>query len=555
MNPNRTRTPVPYIAPVDDILRAVEHVEPGHPDANVRADVVREFARVASEVIAPSDAVGDALGVTLEPNGSVVVPAELVKAHRAYVDGGWAAAAWPEEIDGGGLGRVVGIALLELYTSANLALSLHAVLTHGTVDALSRWGSEPQRRELLGPLVSGEWSGTMLLTEPEAGSDLGALRSRAERDDDGQWRLTGTKIFITWGEHDLTDNIVHLVLARTPGSPEGTRGISLFAVRKVLADGVRNGVHCVGVERKLGIHASPTCVIELDGAVGELVGEEHGGMRAMFTMMNAARLAIGVQGLAMAERSWRQAVDYARDRQQGRRPESELGKQASIALHPDVRRMLADLRATTRAMRLVLYTAAAASDAAGAGDDVARWRADLLTPIAKAWCTDQGFRLASEAIQVHGGAGYIEETGIAQRLRDARIGPIYEGTNGIQAIDLVTRKILGDRGRALGELLHELEPTGDPDGIRAVRTAGAWLVANAGRSDDVLAGATPFLELVGTVVAGAMLRAHAVRSSAADGATAAQLAEDADFFAAHRVRPAVGLLHAITAGTATLPSF
>lgn len=568
MNGHGLRRSVLYEPPVEDILRAIAFVQPDRADAEVRSELVREFARLASEVIAPSDAVGDSLGARLETDGTVSVPAELAKAHRAYVDGGWAGAAWPEEIGGGGLGQVMGVALLEMYASANLALSLNAVLTQGAVEALSQWASPEQRSGFLVPLVSGEWSGTMHLTEPQAGSDVGALRARAEPTSDGRWRLTGTKIFITWGEHDLTENIVHLVLARTPGSPEGTRGISLFVVPKMLPNGTRNDVRCVGLEGKLGIHASPTCVIDLDGAVGELVGEEHGGMRAMFTMMNAARLAIGLQGLAIGERSRHQALTYALERRQGQRPDTPAGEQAPIAEHPDVRRMLADLRATTRAMRLVLYTTAAMGEAARSGDERARRRADLLTPIAKAWCTDHGFRLASEAVQVHGGMGYIEEAGIAQRLRDARIGPIYEGTNGIQAIDLVTRKVIADDGQALSELLDDLEPgawtpggVGDlddvraVDGIGAVRAATAWLLDHAVHLDDVLAGATPFLELVGTVTAGAMLAELARRAANNGDIGAEELVDDARFFIAHRVSAATGLVHSITAGATSLPRF
>lgn len=565
------RSAAPYEPPLGDIQGALRFVA-GNEIGNdtVVSDVLEQFGRLAANVIAPSDVAGDIHGARLEADGSVSLPAELEKAHRAVVDGGWAAVPQPPEIGGGGLGALIGMALQEMYASANLALSLNAALTQSAVDLLRAWGTDQQRATYLRMLVSGEWSGTMALTEPEAGSDVGALRTRATKDADGRWRISGTKIFITWGEHDLADNIVNFVLARTPEAPAGTKGISLFLVPKILPGAERNAVRCVGLENKLGIHGSPTCTMQFDGAVGELVGHEHGGLQAMFTMMNAARLAIGVQGLAVGERSWRQAAAYALERRQGRTTGSPPGEQVPIAAHPDVRRMLTDLRASTRAMRLLLYTTADHVEAASASKDPDGQRTskrfgDLLTPVAKAWCTDEGFRLASVAVQVHGGAGYVEETGIAQRLRDARIGPIYEGTNGIQAIDLLARKVTADGGRTVSDLLQDLWLRINPgtsahhqsdvrsavaEGLGAVREATAHLVDCWEASpDDALTGATPYLELLGTVTAGALLAACAIETGES------QILEDARYFASHRLRPATGLVQSIAAGSETIASF
>lgn len=572
------RISVPYAPPLEDIRRAISFVTPVDQQVEpaLLEELLGQFARLAAEVIGPSDAVGDVQGASREADGSVSVPGELVKAHRSFVDGGWAAVAHPADVGGGGLGRVVGIAIQEMYASANLGLSLQAVLTQSAVDLLARWGSHDQRRRYLPMLVSGEWSGTMDLTEPDAGSDVGALRTKAERAPGGGWRVTGTKIFITWGEHDVVDNIVHLVLARTVAAPPGTKGISLFVVPKVLPNGTRNAIRCTGLEHKLGIHASPTCSIEFDAAVAEMVGPEHAGMAAMFTMMNAARLAIAVQGLASAERSWNQAMEYARQRRQGRAPGGSPGEPSPIAAHPDVRRMLADLRATTRAMRLLLYSTTALAQAPDTavepGDRESAGRmVEVLTPIAKAWATDEGFRLASEALQVHGGVGYVEETGIAQRLRDARIAPIYEGTNGIQAIDLVVRKVVPDGGAALADVVEHVLATMPPAGrapeldearatamaaLDTVRTATDWIVGrSAERDDDVLAAATPYLELVGTVLGGVLLVGLAASAVDAEDPAAGELVADALFFAAHRVAPAQGLLHAVRAGADVLPRF
>ena len=534
---------------------------------------VKEFGRFAAEVVAPTDRIGDREGALLDPaTGEVRLPAAIGEAYRRYVETGWGALAAPLDDGGGHMPGVVGLVTQELFASANMALSLNPTLTQGSIELLSRWGTDAQRATYLPRLVTGEWSGTMNLTEPEAGSDLGAVRARAVPRTDGRWSVSGTKIFITWGEHDLADNIVHLVLARTPDAPAGTKGISLFVVPKFHSDesgaiGARNAVRCIGLEHKLGIHASPTCTIEFDEAVGELVGGEHQGMAAMFTMMNAARLSIGLQGLSVSERAYQQALAFARERVQGRAPGAAAG--STIIEHPDVARMLLTMASGIDAMRLILYSTAAATDLARAHTEpdrraAAQARADLLTPIAKAWSTDEGVRLTSLAIQVHGGMGYVEETGIAQRYRDARIAPIYEGTNGIQAIDLVSRKVQRDGGQAMFALIDELEGS-LPDleavaglapgvahvaaALAALREATTWLVANRDAARDWLAGATAYLDLAAVAIAGALLgRVAALTASRGPSAQADAVAGRFCFFAVERASVAPALLHPVTAG-------
>jgi alkylation response protein AidB-like acyl-CoA dehydrogenase len=412
----------------------------------------------------------------------------------------------------------------------------------------------------------------MNLTEPDAGSDVGALRTKAEPVGDGTWRISGTKIFISFGEHDLTENIVHLVLARTAGAPPGTKGISCFIVPKVLADGRRNAVRCAAIEHKMGIKASPTCVLEYDGAIGELIGDENAGMRYMFTMMNNARVSVGVEGLSLAERAYQQAVAFARERRQGRAPGAPPGTSSPIIEHPDVRRMLLTMRATTEAMRALAYLNAEAMDLARhhPDDEVrarAQERADLLTPVTKGWSTDMGVEVTSLAIQVHGGMGYVEETGVAQHFRDARIAPIYEGTNGIQAMDLVGRKLPIRMGGAVADLLGEMagladELTGDlaavraplADAVAALREATDWLLANGLEQPvDALAGATPYLRMFGIVTGGWLLARSAVAASEllaggdGDAAFLADKVVTARFYADQLLPAARGLLPAVTA--------
>jgi alkylation response protein AidB-like acyl-CoA dehydrogenase len=565
------RAPVPAIrralrtVGIDDVLAQPDFDGVGFDDALL---AVEEFGRFAAEVIAPTNRIGDTVGARFDPaDGTVTMPPEITKAYRGYVETGWGALAAPAAEGGGGMPTLVGLVVAELFASANMALSLNPTLTHGAIDLLANWGTDTQRATYLPKLITGEWNGTMNLTEPDAGSDLGAVRTRASRNDDGTWAVTGSKIFITWGDHDTTDNVVHLVLARTVADAVGTRGLSLFVVPKFLvgADGSlgeRNAVTCVGIEHKLGIHASPTCTLDFDAATGELVGEEGKGMAAMFTMMNAARLQIGLQGLAVAERAYQAARAFADERVQGR----TVTGAATIVGHPDVRRMLLTMATGIDAMRLLLYRTAAATDLAHHhADDAARADAqalvEVLTPIAKAWSTDEGVRLTSLAVQVFGGMGYVEETGIAQLFRDARIAPIYEGTNGIQAIDLVGRKILRDGGAAIGALIADLRdglaaldhlgerPAGTDHAIAAVdalEQAVAWLLAHQEDQADWLAAATPFLDLAALAVAAGFLARHAA-GVGDDGADPVAIGRFS-FFALERASAAPGLLVTIEAG-------
>ena len=574
-----------YRAPVSDIVLALDvaglddllDLEAfGHADRESVVFAIEEFGRLASDVIAPSDRVGDLVGAQLDSTtGSVVTPDAFHHVYARYVEGGWGALPFPSRFGGGGLPSVVGLAIQEMFASANLALSLNPVLTQGAIEALLQWGDERQQTTYLPLLLTGEWSGTMNLTEPDAGSDLGEIRTRAEPDGNGAWRVSGIKTFITWGEHDLTDNIIHLVLARTPGAPDGTKGLSLFVVpqRLLASDGAlgeRNALRCLHVEKKLGIHGSPTCVMEFDGAIGELVGTLHGGMRAMFTMMNAARLSIGTQGPAVAERAFQDARAYAATRLQGRAAGVAPRARSPIIDHPDVRRMLLTMTTTTQASRLLLYTAAAHGDRARhASDEDARYRSqqfvDLLTPVAKAWSTDVGFQAASLGIQVLGGAGYIEESGMAQRLRDARIAPIYEGTNGIQALDLVTRKLPRDEGHWVRELLAEITgsipgPVSGDDPLAETYSAlsGAaasleatteWMLDRmASKPQDAVAGATSYLELFGVTMGGWLLARRAQVATWTKHVNAARVVAESNFFAVEVMGRSGGLARPILSG-------
>ncbi|MGH9184811.1 MAG: acyl-CoA dehydrogenase family protein, partial [Acidimicrobiales bacterium] len=408
-----------------------------HADPDTVYGLLDEYGRFTAEVLAPLNRVGDQQGSRHDPaTGAVTTPDGWADAYHRYVDAGWVTVPFDPDHGGGGFPWLVGIAMQELLTASNMAWSLCPLLTQGAIDMLEQWGSEELHETYLRRMVSGEWTGTMNLTEPEAGSDVGALRTKAVPADDGTWRISGTKIFITYGEHDLSDNIVHLVLARVPDAPPGTKGISCFIVPKYLVRedgslGDRNAVTCVSIEHKMGIHASPTCVLSFDGATGYLIGEANAGMRYMFTMMNTARLSVGLSGLAIAERAYQQALAYAGERRQGRAPGAPAGESSLIIEHADVRRMLLTVRAHIEAMRALIYTNGWAIDMARHHPDEEVRRThqelvDLLTPVSKAWCTDLGSEMASLAIQVHGGMGYIEETGAAQHFRDARIHPIYE---------------------------------------------------------------------------------------------------------------------------------
>ncbi|MBI3454119.1 MAG: acyl-CoA dehydrogenase, partial [Rhodospirillales bacterium] len=451
-----------YTAPLNELGFVLEEIAglpriaalPGydHATSDLVGQVLEEAGKVASEVLAPLNTVGDRTGSVLE-NGVVRTPPGFKEAYRQHVDGGWNSVPFDAEHGGQGLPWVVATAIQEMWTSANFAFNLCPLLNLGAVELLQAHGSAEQKRLFLPKMVSGEWTGTMNLTEPQAGSDVGALRTRAERAD-GHYKIIGQKIFITYGEHDFTDNIIHLVLARTPGAPAGSKGISLFVVPKFQVGpdgqmGPRNDLRCVSLEHKLGINASPTCVMaygDNGGATGYLIGEENRGLEYMFTMMNSARLNVGLQGVSIAERAYQQARDFAHTRMQGYDMAKRGDGPVPIIRHPDVRRMLLVMRANTEATRALAYAAYAALDHADRHPDAAerqRWQArvDLLTPVVKAWSTDTGVEVASLGIQIHGGMGFIEETGAAQHLRDARIAPIYEGTNGIQANDLVFRKL------------------------------------------------------------------------------------------------------------------
>jgi alkylation response protein AidB-like acyl-CoA dehydrogenase len=554
-----------YTPPLGDIEFVLRHVvdyeaiaelEPyKHADIDTVLGLLDEAGRFMAQVVAPTNKVGDDQGSQWQPDGSVVTPDGFKEAYAQYVDAGWGAVPFDPEYGGGGFPWTIGVALQELLTSANMAFSMAPLLTQGAIDMLQHHGSDEQKQRFLPKMITGEWTGTMNLTEPDAGSDVGALRTRAERQADGSYRISGTKIFISFGEHDLADNIIHLVLARTPDAPPGTKGISCFIVPKVLDDGARNNVTCVSIEHKMGIKASPTCVLEYDGAVGYLIGDENAGMRYMFTMMNTARLSVGLEGLALAERAYQQALAFAKEREQGRATGAPPGTRSRIVEHPDVRRMLLTMRALTEAMRALCYVNAEAIDVARHHpDDATRTsaeeRADVLTPITKGWCTDMGVEVTSLAIQVHGGMGYVEETGIAQHFRDARITPIYEGTNGIQAMDLVGRKLPIRAGGAVMDLIDEMAATdGGPqlaDAVAAVREATDWLLAN-GLTDpsNALAGASPYLRMFG-ITTGGWLLARSARTGDGDKQALAR------FYAQNVLPQARGLLPAVTAGAADL---
>jgi 3-(methylthio)propanoyl-CoA dehydrogenase len=534
-----------YTAPLDDIRFALDHLADlpailglsdfAWIDRDTVEGVVEESGRFFAEVVAPLNGIGDTQGSVLQDDGTVRTPDGWTEAYQACVEAGWLSVGAPEVYGGGGFPHLVGISLQEMISSAGIGFSLCPMLTHSGIDCLAAYGSETQREMYLTKLVSGEWTGTMCLTEPQAGSDVGAVASKARPVDDGTYRISGTKIYITYGDHEMTDNIVHIVLARTPGAPPGTKGISCFIVPKYLVNddgslGERNDVTVVSLEHKLGIHASPTCVLSFgdnDGAVGYLIGEENQGMRYMFTMMNNARLGVGLQGLAIAERAYQQTVVYAVEREQGRAMGGD-GSISPIIDHADVRRMLLTMRSQIEAVRGLVYLNAAALDHAHHGDSDATAAAEglaaLLTPMTKAWGTDVGVEIASLAVQIHGGMGFIEETGVAQHYRDARIAPIYEGTNGIQALDLVGRK-LGLSGGAVadslldqiasvdadlasaGESLSSLR-SGLSEALQSLRVSVRFMnEAKATSPIDAFAGATPMLTQFSLVV-GAWMHAQ-----------------------------------------------
>jgi acyl-CoA dehydrogenase len=577
---------VSYRAPLADIASALKHaatlapaIEQGLFDELGIGDIdaiVSEAGRFAAEVIAPLNRIGDTYGTRFN-DGNVTTAPGWKEAYRAWRLAGWNAVTAPSEWGGQGLPQIVNAACTEMWHAASVAFANGPMLTMAAIDALNAHGSTALKRAYLNKLVSGEWMGTMQLTEPQAGSDVGALRTRAERAGDGSYRIKGQKIFITFGEHDFTENIIHFVLARLPDAPPGTRGISLFLVPKFLLQpdgslGARNDVRAHSVEHKLGIHGSPTCTMifgDAGGATGFLIGEENAGMNCMFTMMNRARLAVGLQGVGIAECATQKALSYARERRQGRTAAMDS---APIIAHPDVRRMLLTMRALTQAARAVCYATALAIDSSERESDEAKRRqahaqASLLTPVAKAFSTDIANDVASLGIQVHGGMGYIEETGAAQLFRDARIAAIYEGTNGIQAIDLVTRKLpLGDGSVVKSHLddmrvvLSALDADNDPgfgwaavrlgDAVDSLTRTTAWLISQLSKQPEAaLAGATPYLRLFGLASGGCLLAKQALSMKRLGEDAAAALAT-ARFFAEHVAVTASGLERTVVEGAA-----
>jgi len=578
-----------YKAPVKDMefvlneLCGLEEVLalPGNDEStpDLVAAVLEEAARVAEEVLAPLNRQGDIQGSRFE-DGSVLTPDGWKAAYDAFVDGGWPSMTFDEAHGGQNLPYLVGTAVQEMWAAANMSFGLCPMLTQGAVEALSRHGTDELKQLYLEKMVSGEWTGTMNLTEPQAGSDLSAVRTRAERAGD-HYLLFGQKIFITYGDHDLTENIVHMVLARTPDAPEGVKGISLFLVPKFEVNpdgsiGERNDVRCVSIEHKLGIHGSPTCVLaygDNGGAKGYLVGEENQGLVYMFIMMNLARHAVGVEGLAIADRACQQALGFARERVQGRPVGVKSGDRVSIIHHPDVRRMLMTMKCRVEAMRALVYTWAAAYDMSESHpDQVERERQqrfmELLTPVVKGWCTETGNSVAYLGVQVHGGMGFIEETGAAQHLRDARITTIYEGTTGIQAGDLIGRKLFRDGGAAAREALAGMRETAAGasavpgfeksygPALEDLEQATTWLLDTAAGAPQLPAAVSGYyLELWGIVTGGWLMARSAIAarnkldSGNGDPAFYTAKIKTASYYATHVLPASAALRHTIVEGS------
>lgn len=560
--------PGAYTPPVDDYAfllgeafgeDLVARASEGALTAEDAVDALAAAGEFAAEVFAPLDRVGDVQGSRLV-DGGVQTPEGFKEAYRAFVDAGWVTAGQPEAVGGDGLPVSIQQALTEFWNASNAAFALGTQLSHGMIHSLEARTAEddPLRARYLAKLVSGEWTGTMNLTEPQAGSDLGAITTTARQNPDGTWAISGQKIFITWGDHDIAPNIAHLVLARTEGAPEGHRGLSLFVAPKYLVNedgslGERNSIETVGVEHKLGIHASPTCVLQFDGARAEMVGEINTGLEGMFVMMNSARIGIGVQGLAISDRAYQRAARYAATREQG----AVIGMPAGTAIegHPDVRRLLLSMSSEISAMRAFNVLVGDLRDRAAAGDAASGALVDFFVPVLKGWFTESAVRIASDAIQVHGGLGFVEETGAAQHYRDARILPIYEGTTAIQANDLVGRKVLrggGETARAVLGLARERAQAlavGDAAAQRiaerlgraidAAERATAALLGFADSPRDAYAVGVPYLQLIARVVGGWM---HAVRVEAGGSVT------EADFYTAHHLAEVHALAESVAAG-------
>ncbi len=587
-----------YRAPIEDMLFTLneivglpELIDTGaYPDLSedLVVAILEEAGKLSSEVLSPIYAKGDQVGARLE-NGVVQEADGFKAAYDKFVETGFGGLPFDPEYGGQGLPFTLAVALMEMWQGANMAFGLCPMLTEGSVKALTHHGTDEQKALYLPKLISGEWTGTMNLTEPQAGSDVGALRARAEPQSDGSYRIRGTKIFITWGDHEMTDNIVHLVLARLPDAPQGTRGISLFLVPKYLVNedgslGMRNDVQCLKLEEKLGIHASPTCVLEFgenEGAIGYLIGEENKGMSCMFTMMNSARLNVGTQGVGIAELAYQRAAGYARDRVQGKAVGQTTKGPSAIIEHADIRRTLLHMKSHVEAARAICMANSVAFDLSTSARDSedrekAKARAELLTPISKAWSTDMGVEIASLGVQVHGGMGYVEETGAAQIYRDSRIAPIYEGTNGIQAIDLSTRKLTMNGARATLDFVDEIKAfakdlkgeanqrlseigTALSGASKSLEETIEWLLQKSkDQPQDVLAGATPYLRLFGNIAGGYYLARGAKAASeglAEDGANQDFLKSrivTAAFFAKNVLPLSSGLSEGITSGSEVL---
>jgi alkylation response protein AidB-like acyl-CoA dehydrogenase len=579
-----------YRAPVRDLMFALTEVvgvgrllgrgPHADLDADTLAAVLEAGGTLAADVLAPLNQPGDRAGATYQ-NGKVTAAPGFAGAYKAFSEGGWTSLAADPDYGGQGLPKALELAVFETLHAANMAFSLCPMLTQGAIEAIHAHGTERQKRLFLPRMIAGEWTGAMNLTEPQSGSDLGGLRTRAEPDGEGGYRLTGQKIFITWGDHDCTDNIVHLVLARLPDAPEGSRGISLFLAPKILvgedgALGSPNALRPGSIEHKLGIHASPTCVMLFEGAKAELIGQPNQGLAHMFTMMNAARLNVGMEGVGIAERAYQQALAFAQDRRQGR--SAWTGEAlAPIFDHPDIRRMLAGMKARIEAARAICLLTAVSADLAACAETAeeraaAKLREEVLTPIAKAWSTDIGVEVASMGVQIHGGMGFIEETGAAQHYRDARITLIYEGTNGIQAMDLAGRKLGMEGGAGMAALIADIRADAEAltdDGsdarlesigqrlnfaVDALEAATAWLGERRGQP-DALAGATPYLKLAGDVIGGWLVARGALAAAqgrAGDAAYAGAKIGLAGVYASTLLAQAPGQLAGVTAGATTL---
>ena len=586
-----------YSAPLKDMLFAMEHLAqidqvaqlPGFEEAGLETAqaVLEECAKLCEGVVAPLNLPGDVAPSSLQ-DGVVTTAAGFKQAFRQYAEGGWQGLQHPQDFGGQGLPKTIGAACVEMLNSANLSFALCPLLTDGAIEALLTAGSDELKATYLEKLVTGEWTGTMNLTEPQAGSDLALVRTKAEPQPDGSYKVFGTKIFITYGEHDMAENIVHLVLARVAGAPEGVKGISLFVVPKFLVNkdgslGARNDVHCVSIEHKMGIKASPTAVLQYGdngGAVGYLVGEENRGLEYMFIMMNAARYAVGVQGIAVAERAYQHAVAYAKERVQSRPVDGSVKASATIIHHPDVRRMLMTMRAYTEGCRAMAATAAAAYDASHHHADAQVREAnaafyEFMVPLVKGYSTEMSLEVTSLGVQVHGGMGFIEETGAAQYYRDAKILTIYEGTTAIQANDLVGRKTARDGGQTALAIAGQIEKTeaelaasGTPEALAVARQLAAarqafveavHFVSGQARAEPnaVYAGSVPYLMLAGNLVAGwqmgrALLAAEQLLHKGQDAAFMRAKIATARFYAEHILVKAAGLRDAIVHGAGSV---